>query len=190
MKKYYLYLFLGILMLSSCMRREFLAESDYSYQGNFKHYKTFNFLQADKNDSSMNNEVVKKAIQTRMELQGYKLSDKNPSLLVSYKIFYDDLNYKGYNQQELEEWLKRVRYNRDDEPEADDKYDEIKHNLKNGALLVTLIESKRNKAVWQGYTAGLFSENYVSQEIAFNRAVRSIFDRYRIFAQGFPAQNL
>ncbi len=190
MKKYNLYLLLGILLLSSCMRREFLAESDYSYQGNFKQYKTFNFLQADLNDSSMNNEVVKKAIQSRMELQGYKLSEKNPSLLVSYKIFYDDLSYKGYNQLELEEWLKRVRYNREDEPDSDDKYSEAKYNLNKGALLITLIESKRNKAVWQGYTAGLFAEHYISQEMAFNRAVRSIFDRYRIFAQGFPAQNL
>jgi hypothetical protein len=190
MKKYTLYLLAGIILLSGCMRREFLAESDYSYQGNFKNYKTFNFLQSDLADSSMNNETVKKAIKSRMELQGYKYAEKSPNLLVSYKIFYSDLNYKGYNQQELEEWMKRVRYNKDDEPEAEDKYDEIKHSLKKGALLITLIESKRNKAVWQGYTAGLFSEQYISQEMAYNRAVRSIFDRYRVFAQGFPTQSM
>src|SRR3954449_9516418 len=77
---------LSIVLLtvaSGCLRKEHLVvESDYSYRGNFKRYNSFCFAkvaQAD-GDSSMNNPVLASAIKSRMELQGYKLTQKKPSL--------------------------------------------------------------------------------------------------------------
>jgi hypothetical protein len=44
MKNLRLVLLLSLLVLGSCMRNEYLVESDYSYSGTFKNYKTFDFM--------------------------------------------------------------------------------------------------------------------------------------------------
>ena len=90
MKNTILFLLLVSVVFGSCMRNEYLVESDYSYAGSFKNYKTFDFMTeigANK-DSVVQREAIQNAIHRRMELQGYKFNQKRPDLLVSYKMFY------------------------------------------------------------------------------------------------------
>ena len=82
---------LGVLIfISSCLSYEKLVvESDYSYLGKFKRYQTFNFL-SDANYNNLESDqdtTLRKAIASRMKLQGFKQEDRNPSLLVTYKVF-------------------------------------------------------------------------------------------------------
>ena len=73
---------LTLIWLASCMGyKEFPVESDYSFEGEFKRYKTFNFLDTKSSgpDSSLQNQVIEDAIRARMELQGYKYSENDPS---------------------------------------------------------------------------------------------------------------
>ena len=71
--------------------------------------------------------TLRKAISSRMKLQGFKEENKNPSLLVTYKVFYDDFSFQGYQQPELEQW---IRYE-DDGME----YDPVKYSLRQGDLI-------------------------------------------------------
>lgn len=125
----------------------------------------------------MNNPVLAKAIQSRMELQGYELTQKKPSLLVFYKVYYKDLRLQGYAQPEIESWVKRE----DDEAQ----YDPVRYNLREGTLLIQLVDARRNHTVWQGYASGVFDNHSLNDEKYLKRAVRLVFDKYRLFAHGF-----
>lgn len=184
MKTYWIIPVILLMVATSCMRKEhLLVESDYSYRGNFKKYTTFCFadiMQFD-GDSSMINPILTESIKSRMELQGYKMSNKKPSLLVFYKIFYKDLKLQGYIQPEIENWVKNEN--------EDVSYDPVKYSLKEGTLLIQLVDAKRNHTVWQGYASGVFDDKAMHDERYLKRAVRLVFDRYRLFAKGFIVQN-
>ncbi|WP_146894537.1 DUF4136 domain-containing protein [Adhaeribacter aerolatus] len=188
-----------ILCLSTlvgCMNfYENRVESDYSYNGNFKRYKTFNFMGYKKTDSDSSNhmEIVENAIRARMQLQGYRFSENKPDLLVSHKIFYDDLLFKGYNQTEIDVWLasgKVVEEEIDEETgEQKKEYDPVRYNLTKGTLLVVLIDRKHNRAIWQGYASGLLGNKDFNNEGYLKRSVRSIFDKYKVFTEGYLMTN-
>jgi len=182
----------GATLFSGCMNfYENRVESDYSYNGNFRKYKTFNFMGYKKNDSDSSNhmEIVENAIRARMALQGYRFSDNKPDLLVSHKIFYDDLIFKGYNQTDIDIWLangKIIEEELDEETGEEKKeYDPVRYNLTKGTLLVVLIDRKHNRAVWQGYSSGLLGNKEFNNEAYLKRSVRSIFDKYKVFTEGY-----
>jgi len=182
----------GAILLSGCMSfYENRVESDYSYNGNFRKYKTFNFMGYKKNDSDSSHhlEIVENAIRARMALQGYRFTDNRPDLLVSHKIFYDDLLFKGYNQTEIDVWLangKVIEEEVDEETGEEKKeYDPVRYNLTKGTLLVVLIDRKHNRAVWQGYSSGLMGNKEFNNEAYLKKSVRSIFDKYKVFTEGF-----
>lgn len=193
MKKNIYGILLGLMMLqlSACMNLyDHKVESDYSYSGNFKKYRTFNFigLKNNETDSSKFNPFVENAIKSRMEIQGYRFNQNKPDLLVSYKLFYEDLLLKGYNQADITEFIETGRIFDEDEtydPNNEKReYDPVKYNLKKGTLFIVLIDKKKNRAVWQGYASGVL-ENTVKNEAYLKSAVRSIFDRYKVFTEGY-----
>lgn len=184
MKKIFssLALVLAFLLVGCFAQRDYIIDYDYSYLGKFKSYKTFGFMNNGENeiDSAEMNPIIAEAIKYRLEIQGYKYTDKKPNLLVSYKIFYKDLRYRGYNQPDIENWVKR-----DNEEE---EYNPIKYNLREGTLLITMFDRQQRHTVWQGYASGLFGSTNDNNKRYVKRAVRSIFDRYRFLAEGFEAK--
>jgi hypothetical protein len=195
-KIYGLVLVLGLALLSGCMNfYENRVESDYSYTGNFRKYKTFNFMGYKTTDSDSSNHlaIVENAVRARMQLQGYRYSENKPDLLVSHKIFYDDLIFKGYNQTEIDVWLatgKVVEEQPDEETgEQKKEYDPVRYNLTKGTLLVVLIDRKHNRAIWQGYASGLLGNKEFNNEAYLKRSVRSIFDKYKVFTEGYLLTN-
>lgn len=174
-------LIIFLIVLSSCMRREYVLEYDYDYKGNFKKYSSFNFMRNAKIDQDSAElaykPLLEEAIKNRMEILGYKLSEDKPRLLVAYSIFYDNMKFRGYLQPELEKWVEKAT--------DEDAYDPVKLELKEGTVLVQLIDTKKNNTVWQGYASGVFGYSNANNERHIKRAVRSIFDQYRIMAEGF-----
>ncbi len=183
---------LGAILLSGCMSfYENRVESDYSYNGHFRKYKTFSFMGYKKNDSDSSHHmaIVENAIRARMALQGYRYSENRPDLLVSHNIFYDDLLFKGYNQTEIDVWLANGKVIEEelDEVTGEEKkeYDPVRYNLTKGTLLVVLIDRKYNRAVWQGYSSGLMGNKEFNNEAYLKKSVRSIFDKYKVFTEGY-----
>lgn len=182
---YALLLLLITTTFSGCFGfRNYVVESDYSYYGRFKKYKTFNFFTEMNVDaiSSAEDTLIRELIQQRMELQGYKMAEQKPNLMVAYKVFYDDFSFKGYNQPAIDQWTKT-----EDESET---YEPVKYRLQEGTLLILLYDNKRDKAIWQGYASGLFGDQYaLTSKRHIRRAIRSIFDQYQFLADGFMIQN-
>jgi len=177
-------LLFSIFLLCSCFNQnKFLVETDYSYQGNFKKYTSFNFANdtgLSRDSTSEDYSQIQDAIKYQMQIHGYKFTEKKPSILVFYKIFRDNLSYNGYYQPEINEWIKREN--------EDESYDPVKYNLNNGTLLIQFVDAKKNQSIWQGYASGVFTPTASTNDRYIKHAVRSIFDKYRLFVEGYLSE--
>ena len=64
----------------------------------------------------------------------------------------------------------------------------MKYNLRQGTLLVLMYDRERKKSIWQGYASGVFGDSFYSDKRYLQGAVRSIFDQYKVFAEGFVVE--
>ncbi|NJO03902.1 MAG: DUF4136 domain-containing protein [Bacteroidia bacterium] len=178
-KHYYISLSI-LLLLSGCyISRDYVVESDYSYRSNFRKYQTYDFM-IDSNPDAVTTQyrdLIDESIQFRMKLLGYKFSKDKPDLLIIYKIFDQDFNFRGYNQPQIESFIQNEDTTRKD-------YDPIRYDLRNGTLLIQFIDRKRRGTVWQGYTSGIRSATYNRNDRALKNAVISIFDKFKGLCNG------
>ena len=173
-------LFIITFFVTGCFSyREYPVEYYYSYHGKFKKYRSYAFMESSTQayDSSISNEIIEKVIKDRLAIQGYKYKKDKPNLLVSYKIYFDSLNFHGYDQPDIEEW---VRYSR-----TTIEYDKHDYTLKKGTLLIQLYDRKQDRSVWQGYATGVYGNIYFNNDRQLKIAVRSILDRYKFLAEDF-----
>ncbi|WP_226271013.1 DUF4136 domain-containing protein [Hymenobacter pini] len=188
--KWYITLLAGSsLALSGClMAREARVESDYSYAGQFRRYRTYEFISGDgiNSDTSRLGAAVRDAIRTRLKVQGYRAARRRPDLLVNFRLFEGDMRFRGYAQEDFSRWVK-AGYAEDEETPKEDRkgYQPVRLLLQEGTLLVTLIDNRTNRAVWNGYASGVSVPSGPQGEIVLRRSVRSIFDQYHIFTEGF-----
>jgi len=169
-----------MILISGCFSyREYPVEYDYSYHGKFKKYRTYAFMKDSnpENDSTLSYKIIEKVIKDRLAVQGYKYKDEKPNLLVSYRIYFDSLNFHGYDQPKIEDWVKYSKTNID--------YDEHDYSLKKGTLLIQLYDRKQDRSIWQGYATGVYGNIYFNNERQLKIAVRSILDRYKFLAEDF-----
>ena len=189
MKPFITLLLLSVLAVSGCMTmREARVDSDYSYRGNFRHYRTYDFVTGTglTSDSSSLGQSVREAIQQRFLAQGYRRAKRRPDMLVNFRVYQGDMKFHGFQQEDLSKWIKRNIEENDDTPKEDRQgYEPIRLLLAEGTLLVTLIDVKTNRAVWNGYASGVTVPDGPMGEVVLRRSVRSILDRYRIFTEEF-----
>jgi hypothetical protein len=178
MKNLYLPMLILVLFASCLGYKELPVEYDYSYRGNFKKYKTFEMMRpVGINDTTMINAIVEKSIVSRMKFLGYKQTDSRPHLIIGFKMFNDSLRFNGYNQPDIEEWVKSQKDDLD--------YDPQKLNLKTGTLLIQFFDRRQNRSIWQGYATTLYGSINFNNERHLRNAVISILDKYRFMAEGF-----
>lgn len=182
MKSFYLPLFL-LILLSSCLGyKELPVEYDYSYRGNFKKYRTFEIMRPiGVSDTTMVNAIVEKSIVSRMKFLGYKQTETRPHLIIGFKMYSDSLRFNGYDQPDIEDWVK----NQTEEL----SYDQHKLDLKTGTLLIQFFDRRQNRSVWQGYATTLYGSINFNNERHLRNAVISILDKYRFMAEGFSEGN-
>jgi hypothetical protein len=169
-----------ILIVTGCFSyREYPVEYDYSYHGKFKKYKSYAFLEnaSPVTDTTISKDIIEKVIRDRLAVQGYKYKGEKPNLLVSYKIYYDSLSFRGYDQPKIEDWLQYSKTN--------EEYNKHDYRLKKGTLLIQLYDRKQDKSIWQGYATGVYGNIYFNNERQLKIAVRSILDRYKFLAEDF-----
>jgi hypothetical protein len=172
-------MYTALIFLTSCLGyKELPVEYDYSYKGQFKRYRTFEMVTPDKSDDPMqSNETIEKAIISRMRFLGYSRSSRRPQLLVGYRIFTDSLRYRGYDQPELDQYL-RVQ-------NKELEYSPVKINMSTGTLAIYFMDVKQYRTVWQGYAVGLSRNMDYNSPRQLRNAVISILDQYRVWAEGF-----
>jgi hypothetical protein len=180
---------LSLGLLSGCLTsRDARIESSYSYRGRFRHYRTYGFLTGNglTADSTRLSEALREAIKQRLRLQGYKFSRRTPDLMVSYKLFEGDMRFPGFVQEDITRWVKNNDAEDEETPEEQrHNYQPTRMLMLDGTLMVTLIDTKTDNAIWNGYASGVTVPEGIRGEYVLVRSVRSIFDRYRIFTENY-----
>ncbi|MEQ9405037.1 MAG: DUF4136 domain-containing protein [Cyclobacteriaceae bacterium] len=191
-------------LIFSCNSYEHVVDSDYSYEGNFNRYKSFDFARNSSfSGSEMEKEVLEKYLKSTLQSWGYDHSSKKPGLLVFYSVFYEDFNLRGFNQPQFQGWIKanfsdkEVVFKKDTLPDGsihdayvangnfrNESYDEVTYRLTEGTILVTFIDRKRHKAVWHGYASGIFGSDEKKNSRIMRSAVIRIMDEYKLLAFG------
>ena len=191
------FLFATIVLLGSCLsQKDFITDSDYSYGGKFKKYRTYSFMSSPENDTLFHREILEKTISSRMGAQGYFKDAKKPDLLVMYKIFYDNFSLRGYNQPHFESWVNnKIVADTDESQEIDDffKDDEVEgeeynvsnYEMNDGTLLVVFFDRKKKQTVWQGYASGVFFKDNKDARKNIKVATSKIFNEFRLIADGY-----
>ncbi len=133
-------------------------------------------------DPTMDNPVIENHIVARMKFLGYRQAEKKPHLLISYKMFPDSLQFVGFIQPEIEEWIKTQDENLN--------YEKKKLDLKTGTLLIQFYDRRQNRSIWQGYATTLYGPIDYSNNRHLRNAVISILDKYRFWAEGFLEGNV
>ncbi len=178
MKKFYLPVLVLILLTSCLGYKELPVEYDYSYRGNFKKYRSFDIMRpVGIEDSTMINAIVEKSIVSRMKFLGYKQTETRPHLIIGFKMYNDSLRFNGYDQPDIEEWVKSQS--------EDVEYDAHKLDLKTGTLLIQFFDRRQNRSIWQGYATTMYGSINFNNERHLRNAVISILDKYRFMAEGF-----
>lgn len=99
--------------------------------------------------------------------------------MIFYKVYKNGLKISGAIQPNLESWL----WNEDDAV----KYQLVNYNLREGTLLIQLVDTKLSQIVWQGYASGMFDRKNLNKEMQLKRAVGLVFDQYPLFTREFMA---
>ncbi len=203
-------LLMVVLVISGCGNYYgHVIESDYSFDGNFGRYDSFDFI-ADRNfeGSETHKELIEKYLDQTLTNWGYEQKKKRPSLLIFYKLYYDDFQMKGYQQPNFENWVSQrysnnvVASNIAAEEAASDttissfdpytevgswntgdaSYDPVLCDLREGTLLISFYDRKLKKTIWQGYASGIFGNDRFDNNRFVRHIVFRIMDKYRVLA--------
>ncbi|MCH7410094.1 DUF4136 domain-containing protein [Belliella sp. DSM 111904] len=182
-----------LLFAVSCVtQKDYIAEYDFNYSANFKRYKTFGFVDnPDDNEDFEVVEIIRRSISNRLGSQGFRFQETKPDLLVNYKVYREEVKYRGYDQPNFDYWLQRKSYFvaedeeeiSDDKKEKDENYNKVKYAQNDGMLVVFVIDNKRGNTVWQGYTSGLFDNSSPEMKTDLTRATYKVMDQFRILTK-------
>lgn len=173
-------LFLIPLFLFGCFGyKELPVEYDYSYKGRFDKYNSYDFIQSNALQGT-DTSLVRASIEQHMNFLGYKRKKRKPDLLLNYALYADSLNFRGYDQPDIEEWIKRK--------DRDMEYNQLKFGLSNGTLLIQVFDRKQNASIWQGYATDEYERLDFNNYHEVRNAVKSILNKYHFFADGFIEQ--
>jgi hypothetical protein len=92
-------------------------------------------------------------------------------------MFYDSLRFHGYNQPDIEEWVRSQNENL--------TYEAKNFNLSTGTLLIQFYDRRQNRSIWQGYATTMYGSIDFNNNRHLRNAVISILDKYRFWAEGF-----
>lgn len=190
MKTPFYLLFILLLAVTGCFsQKDYVTEYDYNYQGSFKRYKTFAFVEPTIPDTTLLTPVLTATIGARLGSQGFREKTEKPDLLVSYKIFTDSIRYRGYVQPEFDYWLKRTgaqvievdeEEEREKELEKDETYNSVKYKENSGMLVIYVIDSKKGNTIWQGYTAANFDFDSPNFQSDITRAAYRVMNEFKV----------
>ena len=165
---------LMVLVLVGCRTTASMVSSNFSYNGRFKEYKTFQFLDQSVTGLEPNyDRIVRKIIARRFIAQGYVYSEKGSDLLITYKRLDEAMEFVGFQQETLKQWMAN--------PTGDYsrriKKEKYKVKLPEDSLLVYLLDSGTGEIVWLGYSELIGSD---LQERNLMVSVGRIMDNYRL----------
>ncbi|MBB6001614.1 DUF4136 domain-containing protein [Arcicella rosea] len=179
MKRIVVTTFIVGLLATSCTRETILVKANNDFHAINTENRSFTIVQEvsrpQESISSLNETVIQEEIEKQMEIRGYTESRENADVLISYAI-YD----KNLNLQEVKK-VYGITQN--------DVFEVYRKNLKNGTLIISMIDKSSNKVFWTGYASKIMKFNKSLANRDLKNITRAIFDNYSVTANSYLAKN-
>jgi hypothetical protein len=177
-------------ILASCASTAHVEKDDNT---DFSHYKTFAWVDKDgkdKNDRNKSNDIMEQKIRQAVnkELEktpGWSETKNRPDVLLSYDVLVERGVKESSNPVYSQPYTRLVynpytrRYATIFYPSEFLGYDRDQRATREGTVTISMIDTRTDKTVWQGWTTDeVDSRNLTSKEI--QNAVKSIFKKFDI----------
>lgn len=157
---------------------------------NMKRYKIYAWVQnvvpkdAKSNPAGeLTEQSIRNAVNLQLQKRGYVESATNPDLLVSTDLLAEK-NEERRNDAVYSESYTRTYYDPNSAryvtyyfPSQLVGFDNYSVAIKKGTITLTFIDTKTNKAVWQGWASKKLYDNNIDSDEIF-QDVRSIFNKF------------
>ena len=113
---------------------------------------------------------IRDAVSYAMDGRGYQFTRQNPDLIVNFRVFDKPTTIKGYTGGNSGYFGAN---------EVQGLGDEQDIQVKEGTIIVNIVDTKTDQAIWRGLASGLTSGNsFNRQEGKIREAVNLIFNKY------------
>ena len=182
---YLLLLVVGGMVLNSCGTSAHIEKDE---NANLKNYKTYSWMDKE-NKEKVRNEIaaqnLKSIVNDELQKNGFREVKNNPDLLLSYDLLVEK-SVKEQNDPVYSRPYSRVYYNPYTRrygsiyyPSQFLGYDSYSTPVKEGTVSISMVDTKTDKTIWQGWiTNELNSNQFSSKEVQKN--VRSIFKKFDV----------
>ncbi len=166
------------MMAGSCTREQISVKANNDFHAENTENQTFTIVEdANQQASPLNETVIKEEIEKQMEIRGYSERNKNADVLISIAVYDKNLRLTEVNKVYV------------GVPEGKERVDIHQNNLKNGTLVITMIDRNTQKVFWTGYASKIFGKFKSLRDRDLQNITRAIFDNYRVTANHFLAKN-
>jgi len=178
-----------VVLLASCGTTAHIEKDD---NADFARYKSFKWIDKDgegKNDANQKNDFteqrIRVAVNKELEKSGWKEVKNRPDVLLSYDVLVERGTKESTNPVYTRPTSRVVfnpytrRYTTIFYPSQFAGYERDERTIREGTVTISMIDTKTDKTVWQGWTTDeVNSKNLTTKEI--QNSVRSIFKRFDV----------
>ncbi|MEO6612121.1 MAG: DUF4136 domain-containing protein [Chitinophagaceae bacterium] len=178
-----------VFLLASCGTTAHIEKDD---NADFSHYKSFAWIDKDgegRHDQNKSNDLteqrVRAAVNTELEKAGWRESKNRPDVLLSYDVLVERTTKENSSPVYSRPYSRVVynpytrRYSTIYYPSELVGYERDERPIKEGTITISMIDSRTDKTVWQGWTTDeVNSKNLTTREI--QNSVKSIFKKFDV----------
>ena len=175
MKKAVMVWVLSVGMSCAFAQSNITVESDIDNEVDFSNYKTFSWAsnvdsELDESGVYFLNDLILKAqireaVKSEMMGLGYRFEPNNPDLIVNFRVFDQATRIKGV---EPDYWGGQT---------YTQVSDTVSYEVEAGTIMLSLVDRKETKAVFQGFASGLIdNDHFIKDEIRIREAIHLIVD--------------
>jgi|SRR5436190_1912587 len=179
-----------VFLLASCASTAHIEKDD---NADFKQYKTFAWIDKDgegKNDKNRSNDLTEQKIRQAVNIEleksaGWRETKNHPDVLLSYDVLVER-SVRESNSPIYTQPFTRLIYNPYTRryatiyyPSEFAGYDRDQRQIREGTVTITMIDTRTDKTVWQGWTTDqVKNKNLTSKEI--QNSVKAIFRKFGV----------
>ena len=178
-----------VFLLASCGTTAHIEKDD---AADFSKYKSFTWVDKDgegRKDHNKNNDLTEKrirdAVNKELEKTGWREVKNRPDVLLSYDVLVERGTKTNTNPVYSRPYSRLVynpytrRYTTLYYPSQFEGYERDERPIKEGTVTISMIDTKTDKTVWQGWTTDeVNSKNLTTKEI--QNSVKSIFRKFDV----------
>jgi archaellum component FlaG (FlaF/FlaG flagellin family) len=166
------------LIAGSCTREQISVKSNNDFQTENIENQTFTIVNdVNQPTSLLNEKAIKEEVEKQMQIRGYVAREEDADVLISIAVYDKNLQLTEVNKVYV------------GIPEGKEKVDIHQNNLKNGALVITMIDRNTQRVFWTGHASKIFGRYKSLKDRDLKNITRAIFDNYRVTANYFLAKN-